>query len=85
MLETLLGYKAVAFIGVGVPTGTPEPIIARFNHEIKAGLNDPGIKARLAELTVTPLVFTPAEFGAYMSAETATWARVIKLANIKAE
>jgi tripartite-type tricarboxylate transporter receptor subunit TctC len=83
--ETLPGYKAVAFIGVGVPTGTPEPIIARLNHEINAALNDPGIKARLGELTVTPLVFTPAEFGAYMSAETAKWARVIKLANIKAE
>ena len=35
--------------------------------------------------TVTPLVLTPAEFGAYMTAETAKWAKVIKLANIKAE
>ena len=83
--ETLPGYEAVAFAGVGVPTGTPEPIIARLNSEINAGLNDPGIKARLAELTVTPLVQTPAEFGAYMAAETAKWAKVIKLANIRAE
>ncbi len=83
--ETLPGYEAAAFTSVGVPTGTPEPIIARLNHEINAGLNDPGIKARLAELTVTPLVLTPAEFGAYMTAETAKWAKVIKLANIKAE
>jgi tripartite-type tricarboxylate transporter receptor subunit TctC len=35
--------------------------------------------------TVTPLVLTPAEFGAYMTAETAKWAKVIKLANIKAQ
>ena len=83
--ETLPGYEAAAFAGVGVPTGTPEQIIARLNHEINAGLNDPGIKGRLAELTVNPLVLTPTEFGAYMSAETAKWAKVIRLANIKVE
>ena len=83
--ETLPGYEAAAFTGVGVPNGTPEPIIARLNREINAGLKDPVINARLADLTVAPLVITPAEFGAYMTAETAKWARVIKLANIKAE
>jgi len=83
--ETLPGYEAAAFTGIGVPNGTPEAIIERLNHLINAGLNDPGIKARLAELTVTPLVLSPAEFGAYMTTEAAKWARVIKLANIKAE
>jgi tripartite-type tricarboxylate transporter receptor subunit TctC len=83
--ETLPGYEALVFTGVGVPAGTPEPIIARLNHEINAGLNDPSIKARLAELTVRPLVLTPAEFGAYMTAETAKWAKVIKLTNIKVD
>ena len=48
-------------------------------------MSDPGIKARLAELMVTPLILTPGEFGTYMTAETAKWAKVIKLANIKAE
>jgi tripartite-type tricarboxylate transporter receptor subunit TctC len=83
--ETLPGYEALVFTGVGVPSGTPQSIISRLNHEINAGLNDPSIKARLAELAVTPLVLTPTELGAYMAAETAKWAKVIKLANIKAE
>jgi tripartite-type tricarboxylate transporter receptor subunit TctC len=83
--ETLPGYEAAAFTGVGVPAGTPEPIIARLNREINAGLNDPGIKARLADLTVTPLILSPAEFGAYMGAETEKWGKVIRSANIKAE
>jgi tripartite-type tricarboxylate transporter receptor subunit TctC len=83
--ETLPGYEAAAFTGIGVPNGTPDALIERLNHEINAGLNDPGIKARLAELTVTPLVLSPAEFGAYMTTEAAKWERVIKLANIKAE
>ena len=46
---------------------------------------DPAIKARFAELTVTPLIFSPAEFGAYMAAETEKWTKVIKIAGIKAE
>jgi tripartite-type tricarboxylate transporter receptor subunit TctC len=83
--ETLPGYEAAAFTGVGVPTGTPQVIIERLNHEINAGLNDPAITARLADLTVTPLILSPTEFGAYMVAETEKWGKVIRLANIKAE
>jgi len=83
--ETLPGYEAMAFNGVGVPAGTPEPIIRLLNREINAGLNDPGIKARLADLTVTPLILTPPEFGALMVAETEKWGKVVKLANVRAE
>ena len=36
--ETLPGYEAVAFTGIGVPTGTPEPIIARLNHDSDFGV-----------------------------------------------
>jgi len=85
LAETFPGYEASAFTGVGVPQGTPPEVIARLNREINAGLNDPAIKARLADLTVTPLIFSPAEFGAYMTAETEKWERVIRQANIKAE
>ena len=83
--ETIPGYEAVAWTGVGVPRGTPEAIIKLLNREINAGLVDPTIKARLTELTVTPMVFNPAQFGAYMTAETEKWAKVIRLAGIKAE
>ena len=79
--ETIPGYEALVFTGVGAPSGTPEAAIARIN----AGLADPSIKARLAELTVTPLALTPAEFGAYMAAETEKWAKVIRLAGIKVD
>ena len=83
--ETIPGYEAVAWTGVGVPRGTPEAIIKLLNREINAGLVDPTINAQLTELTVTPLVVTPAEFGAYMTAETEKWTRVITLASIKME
>jgi tripartite-type tricarboxylate transporter receptor subunit TctC len=83
--ETIPGYEAVAWTGVGVPRGTPEAVVKLLNREINAGLADPTIKERLDQLSVTPLFFTPAEFGAYMTAETEKWTNVIKLAGIKAE
>ena len=84
LAETFPGFEAVAFTGIGAPRGTPEEVIARLNREVNAGLADPAIRKRLDELTVTPLVFTPAEYGAYMAAETDRWAKVIKAANITA-
>src|SRR5580692_9582203 len=83
--ETIPGYDAAAWTGVGVPRGTPDAIVKLLNREINAGLMDPAIKARLTELTVTPLLFTPAEFGAYIATETEKWTKVIKVAGIKAE
>ena len=83
--ETIPGYEAVAWTGVGVPRTTPEAIIKLLNREINAGLLEPTIKAQLTELTVTPMVVTPAEFGAHMTAETEKWTRVIKLAGIRME
>jgi len=83
LAETFPGYEAVAFTGVGVPRGTPPEVIARLNREINAGLADPGLRKRFDDLTVTPLIFTPAEFGAYMTSKTEKWAKVIKAANIK--
>ncbi len=83
--ETIPGYEAAAWTGVGVPRGTPDAVVKLLNREINAGLMDPALKARFAELTVTPLIFTPAEFGTYMAAETEKWTKVIKVAGIKAE
>jgi tripartite-type tricarboxylate transporter receptor subunit TctC len=83
--ETVAGYEANSWCGVGVPSGTPTEIIDRLNREIIAGLNDPAIKARLAEVATTPLIFSPAEFGAYMAAEVAKWGRVVKLSGARPE
>jgi tripartite-type tricarboxylate transporter receptor subunit TctC len=83
--EAVPGYEATVWTGVGAPRGTPLEIIERLNREINAGLANPTIKARLAEVATTPKIFTPAKFGDHVVAEIEKWGRVIKFAGIRAE
>jgi len=83
--ETVAGYEANSWCGVGVPRGTPPEIIERLNREINAGLVNPTIKARLADVATTPIFFTPAEFGAYMASEVEKWGKVIRTSGIRPE
>ena len=83
--ETVAGYEANSWCGVGVPKGTPPEIIERLNREINAGLRDPAVKARLAQVATTPIFYTPAEFGAYVASEVAKWGKVIQVAGVKPE
>jgi tripartite-type tricarboxylate transporter receptor subunit TctC len=77
------GFEATAAPGVGAPRNTPAEIIDRLNKEINAGLADPRIKARLAELGGTVLAGSPADFGRLISDETEKWGKVVKFAGIK--
>src|SRR5262249_50272702 len=83
--EFVLGYEASAWFGVGAPKNTPSQIIDKLNEAINAGLADPKIKARLADLGGTPLVGSPAEFGKLIGDETEKWGKVVKFTGIKAE
>lgn len=81
--ETIPGFEVNGWTGVGVPRGTPASIIERLNREINAGLADPTIKARLAEVGGTPLFYTPSELRALVARETKRWADLIKRAGIQ--
>jgi tripartite-type tricarboxylate transporter receptor subunit TctC len=83
--ELVQRYEASFWFGVGAPKATPAEIVDKLNKEINAGLADPKIKARLADLGGTPLLGSPADFGKLITEETEKWAKVIRAANIKAE
>ena len=77
-------YEASTWYGVGAPKNTPAEIIDKLNKEINAGLTDPKMKARLADLGGTPLVGSPAAFGKLIAEETEKWGKVVKFSRIKA-
>lgn len=69
--------------GTGAPAGTPPDVIERLNREINAGLKDPAVKTRLEELGNTPMIFTPAEFAAFVAQETEQWARAVRFSGVR--
>jgi tripartite-type tricarboxylate transporter receptor subunit TctC len=83
--EAVPGYEASGWYGIGAPRGTPAAIVDTLNSEINAGLADPKLKARLAELGYATLVSSPAEFVRFIGQETEKWAKVLKFAGIKAD
>jgi len=83
--ESVPGFEAGTWDGIGVPTGTPADIIAKLNQAYTATVTDPAIKSKLADFGGEPMPMTPADFGKLIATETDKWAKVIKFANIKAE
>jgi tripartite-type tricarboxylate transporter receptor subunit TctC len=81
--ETVPGYEASTWAGIGVPRGTAPDIIQRLNREASEGLAQPDIKARLADIGTVPMVLSPEEFRAYIAAEFLKWDKVVKVAGIK--
>ena len=83
--ETVPGYEAIIWYGLGAPQGTPAEIIGKLNREINAGLASPKIKSRLAELGSTPLAVSPDQFGAFVKSEIEKWEKVIRLSGTKVD
>ncbi len=79
------GYESSAWYGVGVPKGTPAEIIDMLNREINAGLVDPKLKARFAELSSAVLPGSPADFANLLVGETEKWAKVVKFSGASAD
>jgi tripartite-type tricarboxylate transporter receptor subunit TctC len=79
------GYEASQWYGLGVPKNTPAEIVEKLNKEMNAGLIDPKMKSRLADLGGTPLPGSPSDLGRLIVADTEKWGKVVKLAGLKAE
>src|SRR5262245_25594752 len=83
--ETVPGYEASAWFGMGAPKGTPPDIINRLNQAINTALADPNIQARLRDLGGAPMAGTPADFGKVIADETDKWAKVVKAVGVKVD
>ncbi|MBV9969694.1 MAG: tripartite tricarboxylate transporter substrate binding protein, partial [Xanthobacteraceae bacterium] len=78
--DTVAGYEASAWFGIGAPKNTPPDIIAKLNKAVNDALADPKMQAKLADLGGIPMPGPPAEFGKVMADETAKWEKVVKFA-----
>ena len=81
--EFVPGYEASAWQGIGAPKSTPAEIIERLNTHINAGLADPKMKARLADLGAIPIPMTPADFGKLIADETEKWGKAVQFSGAK--
>ena len=83
--EFVPDYEASYWFGVCAPNATPAEIVEKLNKEVNAGLADPKMKTRLADLGSTPLVGSATDFGKLIADDTEKWAKVIQFAGIKPE
>ncbi|HYY83294.1 MAG TPA: tripartite tricarboxylate transporter substrate binding protein [Beijerinckiaceae bacterium] len=81
--ETVPGYEASAWFGMGAPKDTPRPIIDKLNAAINEALKDPEMLKKLADLGGTPIGGTPEDFGKVVAAETEKWRKVVEFAGVK--
>ena len=83
--ETVPGYEATAWFGIGAPKATPREIIDKLNAEVNRALADPKMRERLAELGGKSIGGTPEDFGKVIQAETDKWAKVVQSSGAKVE
>src|SRR5262249_26553186 len=77
------GYEGTGWQGVGAPRNTPVEIIDKLNKAINAGLADPRMKGRIADLGGTVFASSPDDFGTFIAEYTEKWAKVINFAGAK--
>jgi tripartite-type tricarboxylate transporter receptor subunit TctC len=83
--DFLPGLEAGFWTGLAAPKNTPAEIITRLNTSVNAGLADPKLKARFADLGAIVFPGSPVEFRKFIGDETEKWGKVIRAANIKLE
>jgi tripartite-type tricarboxylate transporter receptor subunit TctC len=83
MGEFLPGFEATIWNGLNAPRNTPAEIVNKLNREINAGLADPKLNARLAELGATALPGSPADYARLVVDETEKWGKVVKLSGAR--
>jgi tripartite-type tricarboxylate transporter receptor subunit TctC len=81
--EFIPGYETSSWLAIGAPSKTSTEVIVTLNREINAGLADPKVKAKLADLGARVLPGSPADSARLISDETEKWRRVVNFSGVK--
>jgi tripartite-type tricarboxylate transporter receptor subunit TctC len=79
------GYDMVLWFGVLAPAGTPAAAVKTIHREIANILKVPDVRSRLAAQGADPVASAPGEFDAFIKAEIAKWAQVVKASGLKVD
>ena len=85
LAEEMPGFDVTVWSGLVVPAGTPKDVIDRLGDASRKAMAAPEVTSRLMALGLEPALMGPDEFGKFAAAESAKWARQIKLAGIQPE
>lgn len=83
--ETVPGYDLTNWFGLVAPAATPRDVVAKLNQDWAKVLLNPEVRAKLAGMGADVVGNPPEQFGAFLKAESAKWAKLVKEANIRAE
>ena len=83
--DTVPGYEASAWFGLGAPKGTPKAAIDTLNREVNLAFADAAMQAKLAELGGIPMPGSAEDFGKVNAAETEKWAKVVKVSGARVD
>ncbi len=81
--DYVTGYETSTWVGIGAPKRVPASIVSLLNREIDAGLTDPQMQKRLADLGATPIAGSPEDLAKRLAEDTAKWASLVKLTGMK--
>jgi tripartite-type tricarboxylate transporter receptor subunit TctC len=81
----LPGYDAAISYGIFLPAGAPQALIDKLHDAADATIRSPEVAKKLADLGADPQFGTPREFAAYVADDMTKWARVARVAGLKAD
>ncbi len=81
--ETLSGFRVEAWYGFLGPAGMSKDLVKKIHDDVATIINRPDFQARLTADALDPVANTPEEFAAQISADLASWGKVIKSVNLK--
>ncbi|WP_407176911.1 tripartite tricarboxylate transporter substrate binding protein [Bradyrhizobium sp. STM 3562] len=85
MAEFLQGYDATIWNGLNAPKGTPAKVVMELNTQVNAGLRDPKLSGRLAELGAKVLPGSVQDYARFVAEETEKWGRIVRSAGSQIE
>jgi len=78
-----IGFHPDVWQAFVAPAATPAAVITRLNAEVNETLKSAEVKANLDRLGFDPMIMSPQEFAAFLTAQAQKWPPVIKAANIQ--